>query len=1086
MELARMELEHRRGPSFRHGATMGKRMSLEDDGMQLSKALKASTKRLLAQFPPTEKNLDLRSHLPYLNHAEIWEGTRALADDLARTTCTDPKLSLVKWCELYKLGIESGASVPRFPEPKAIGKILNLSGCDNAGLKPLRGFSLTLGDALTSVDLSETKVNDFDLQTFCTRLYSLRTLKLTHCDRVSNLGIKSVAICCYRTLTQLNISSCNRLTAESCGWVAGTLGCAQPACASLESLDMSFCPKMTDDALLALATGCLKLRFLSIARNQKLTDAGVVAVAKSCRRLEVIDLTECPAVGDKSLCALGRWSVALRSMLAARAGPIGNRGLGALARGCRRLATVNIAGARRVSEGALGELATCCRALRTLNVSGCEEVTSKTVRALVDGIGFVREAKNFLGFVPIDNSTQHELAAQQNELENRSARLICMLFRYYRWRRIARGQLQYARLNRAALTLARGTSKFLMRLRERRRKQELCRLETVRFLQRNWRAHRGRLFALALASQRDILRAKQRQVVSFQALFRGYLCRKHDIASVTAVLYRHRAMHHLNSLRAAATRLQAVSRSRLSRRRAAVYRQIKARLDDDAEIAAHNMQRVVRGVLAYREQHRRKVARKRRDELEAWAANMIVSLFRIIVCRSTAARLRRAAERARVLLEKSAGMVQRSTRGFFGRNDARRKRLLQMRQNQAATNIQRMFRGSRVLIWRHIRLNSIARSVFRRQEFELTASFAAASQRLESFYTALGRDSCSEDKSDEETSENAWVERRDTKSGIPTWINTHTGEEVSESPFSDPVDTELVGCSVRIYWPRMGEWYEATLSRFNKRRRRYRVEYYDGDHEWLDLDAAADRVQLFDGRGEWSMFALAYRPELELRRAATREIKKLETHAARLEEETRHWEVLDGSDTENSALEAAISAYAGQSEGVRETWFNSLTGEIRVRDENANTWMESRDEHGFFCFENGETGERVYKDPRFLPDDEPSTNSIARTRCLQSLHYCCYVISSLVDDWNKAGDDKTRRTIMKQFEEKKQIIRDMSKAVFSARELWHGDKFNENEHLVYSASLLKCALQVLEKAELQTDQDKIFKRNFIASMRRRS
>lgn len=38
--------------------------------------------------------------------------------------------------------------------------------------------------------------------------------------------MKAVAGCCHDSLTQLDVSRCARLNAESCGWLSGTLGAA--------------------------------------------------------------------------------------------------------------------------------------------------------------------------------------------------------------------------------------------------------------------------------------------------------------------------------------------------------------------------------------------------------------------------------------------------------------------------------------------------------------------------------------------------------------------------------------------------------------------------------------------------------------------------------------------------------------------------------------------------------------------------------------------------------------------------------------------------------------------------------------------
>jgi hypothetical protein len=48
-------------------------------------------------------------------------------------------------------------------------------------------------------------------------------------------------------------------------------------------------------------------------------------------------------------------------------------------------------------------------------------------------------------------------------------------------------------------------------------------------------------------------------------------------------------------------------------------------------------------------------------------------------------------------------------------------------------------------------------------------------------------------------------------------------------------------------------WYEGQVTRYHRRKRRHRVEYDDGDHEWMDLAVEGDRVQLQMDDGTWAM-----------------------------------------------------------------------------------------------------------------------------------------------------------------------------------------------------------------------------------------
>jgi hypothetical protein len=52
-------------------------------------------------------------------------------------------------------------------------------------------------------------------------------------------------------------------------------------------------------------------------------------------------------------------------------------------------------------------------------------------------------------------------------------------------------------------------------------------------------------------------------------------------------------------------------------------------------------------------------------------------------------------------------------------------------------------------------------------------------------------------------------------------------------------------------------WYLGTVARYHRRKRRHRVEYDDGDHEWVNLLDECDRVQVQTEDGLWNMVSAA-------------------------------------------------------------------------------------------------------------------------------------------------------------------------------------------------------------------------------------
>ncbi|KAJ1446630.1 hypothetical protein M885DRAFT_236723 [Pelagophyceae sp. CCMP2097] len=570
---------------------------MEMSGKARPKAPTAATKRMLAEFPPSEADLDLRQLLKEFSDVELWEGACALAEETAALRHA-PQESIADWCRRVLrnsggpeappgAGASGGArEYPGGPaqEPYATGgRSLNLAGWAQVHVRPLRALSLALGASLTALDLSGTAVDDRALETLCARLFALRALRLGGCDRLSNLACQAVAAATHATLTQLDISGCGRLSHEACGWLAGELGSGAPRCARLQSLNVARCAKMNDQALRYAAAGLRRLAFVSVAQNEHVGDVGVCTLAKHCRRLEVLDVSGCPRVGDRSLKALGRHCHGLRVLIAPRCGSdtlgptlqrtvveFTDAGARALARGCSRLASLNVAGARRLSEAAFGELATACRALGTLDCTGCDEVTVNGLRSLVEGVGFVREATSFFGFVPLPADVARDaLRRQQGDLEHRSARTIQNAFSKHRAHVAAVRVGWLVRRTRNAELIQRFAIRWLRERRHAEKRYQIRRVSATLSVQRVVaRGVRARRRSTLLADTRSSLRAQFDHIVAFQALWRGYRARARDEQCVAHAVRRLRGAR----LRRAAAGARAAADPRAAQRRRRVGR----------------------------------------------------------------------------------------------------------------------------------------------------------------------------------------------------------------------------------------------------------------------------------------------------------------------------------------------------------------------------------------------------------------------------------------------------------------------------------------------------------------------------------
>ena len=96
--------------------------------------------------------------------------------------------------------------------------------------------------------------------------------------------------------------------------------------------------------------------------------------------------------------------------------------------------------------------------------------------------------------------------------------------------------------------------------------------------------------------------------------------------------------------------------------------------------------------------------------------------------------------------------------------------------------------------------------MYARRDFEQAQRALNRQKKFEAWQAELAKDSCSDSDGDAGGELGAeWVERRNLDGGL-VWVHNETGEIVTVDPRTDPVDAELIGCSVRVFWPFEEQW----------------------------------------------------------------------------------------------------------------------------------------------------------------------------------------------------------------------------------------------------------------------------------------
>ena len=241
---------------------------------------------------------------------------------------------------------------------------------------------------LTELDVSSSSVSDVGLRAICSRLTSLRSLRIAWCQDVTDaglLGVPDLAADCppdhgdgtagrcrctrrhqflnifhppkhgpkkpnvpksdysldeadfrpitnLRSLQLLDLTSCNRIT---------DVGLSQVMVfTELRCLYLNLCTKLTDISLAAIAVGLPSLEELHLALLRCITDAGVVEIGSRLHRLLFLDISSCYQLTDKTVATLVHSAKTLRQLDVSLCTGISGKAVDELERSLDRLVVV--------------------------------------------------------------------------------------------------------------------------------------------------------------------------------------------------------------------------------------------------------------------------------------------------------------------------------------------------------------------------------------------------------------------------------------------------------------------------------------------------------------------------------------------------------------------------------------------------------------------------------------------------------------------------------------------------------------------------------------------------------------------------
>ncbi|KAG7377615.1 F-box only protein 41 [Phytophthora pseudosyringae] len=207
---------------------------------------------------------------------------------------------------------------------------------------------------------------------------SLTELDVSSCEWVDDRFLRTLARHCS-FLAQLSLARCRRVTDY------GVAAFGESYSASLTSLDVSFCTKLTDTALLALLVGS--------SSSTAMPGGSPLAPSSSSARIRVLNVAGLPLVDGLTLLGLrGPCASRLETLEMSGCTVLRAAALQRLARvrALTRLTKLDLSRCSLVDDQVLDALGMACPELTTLQLAFCSSITDTGMRHLVGELAVAR------------------------------------------------------------------------------------------------------------------------------------------------------------------------------------------------------------------------------------------------------------------------------------------------------------------------------------------------------------------------------------------------------------------------------------------------------------------------------------------------------------------------------------------------------------------------------------------------------------------------------------------------------------------------------------------------------------------------
>lgn len=250
---------------------------------------------------------------------------------------------------------------------------LTLTNCE--GLSDNGLMSLLQGSSnLLALDISgDAQITERSMEVLANNCSRLQGLNITGCNRISSASMMLVAEKC-RNIKRLKLNDCDQLDD------AAVIEFSKK-CPNMLEIDLHQCKGIGDEPVTALLKNGKSLRELRLANCDLISDSAFLSLPsnKIYEHLRILDLTFCTRLTDRAVVKIIEVAPRLRNLVFAKCRQLTDVAVNAISKLGKNLHYLHLGHCGQITDNAIVNLVASCNRIRYIDLGCCTHLTDVSV-----------------------------------------------------------------------------------------------------------------------------------------------------------------------------------------------------------------------------------------------------------------------------------------------------------------------------------------------------------------------------------------------------------------------------------------------------------------------------------------------------------------------------------------------------------------------------------------------------------------------------------------------------------------------------------------------------------------------------------